>query len=65
MTTPLGKLLTDLIEPITRIRGTSKVAQSTVAILRAIPETNEKLTKDGIRDCVVWSMDVWALYPSL
>ena len=65
LTTPLGKLLADLIVPVTRIRETSKEAQSTEEVLRAIHATNKRLSDERVRDCVVGSMDVRALYPSL
>ena len=65
LTTPLGELLSDLIEPISRMDGESQEAQSTEEVLRMISEANTRLKKEGVSDLALGSMDVVALYLSL
>ena len=65
LTTPLSEMLSDLIEPISRMDHDSNEAQSTEEVLRMIAEANQKLSVDNVRDVALGSMDVVALYPSL
>ena len=65
LTTPLGELLLDLIELVSRIEHDSNEAQSTEEILRKISEANERLRKEIVKDIALGSMDLVALYPSL
>lgn len=65
LTTPLGELLSDLIEPISRMEENSDEAQSTEEILWKISDANQRLRSEGVSDIALGSMDFIALYPSL
>ena len=65
LTTPLGEMLSDIIEPTSRMNETSDEAQSTEEVLRKIAEANKELEGGYVRDLALGSMDVVALYPSL
>ena len=65
LTTPLGETLSDLIEPVAKARTKQWEAQATEEVLRKIQETNTKLEEGRIKDIVVGSLDVEALYPSI
>ena len=65
LTTPLGELLSDLIEPLSRMNEDSDEAQSTEEVMRKIEEANKILAEKGVNDISLGSMDVVALYPSL
>ena len=66
LTTALGEMISDVIEPIARVSPEQSEAQSTEELMREIEETNKELRdlKSG-EGIVVASMDVSALYPSL
>ena len=65
LTTPIGELISDLIVPITKRKGTSRESQSTEEVMRAIEEVNAKLRDSGAQDIALGSMDIKALYLSL
>ena len=68
LTTALGEILSDVIEPIARTRGEDEhnyEAQSTEELMRDIEDTSIKAEEEGWDDLVVGSMDVVALYPSI
>ena len=62
---PLGDMLSDLISPIHKSNKEHKEVQSTEEMLAKIEETNEKLAEMGIKNGVLGSMDVEALFPSI
>ena len=53
------------MEPIARARDKIWEAQSTEEVLRKISEANFKLKSEGIKEVMVGSLDVEALYPSI
>ena len=55
----------DLIEPVSKSRHQQWEAQSTEEVLRKIEETNTRLKEEGIKQVVIGSLDVEALYPSI
>ena len=65
LTTPIGNLISDVLEPLARVEPEVTEALSTEELIRAVQEANTNL-KD-VRDdtSVLASMDVVALYPSL
>ena len=65
LTTPLGEILSDLLEPVARARVKTWEAQSTEEVLRKISEANSRLEREGIKEVMVGSLDVEALYPSI
>ena len=65
LTTPLGELLSDLIEPVSRMNQDSQEAMSTEEVLRKITDTNKSLREERVESIALGSMDVVALYPSI
>ena len=65
LTTALGELVSDLLEPLAKGAEDQKEAQSTEELMRAIEDAIIKMKDKKINQCVVGSMDVEALYPSL
>ena len=65
LTTPIGKLISDLIEPIARTKEDSAEAQSTEELMQAIEDTNRLNKQNRTSGLVVGSMDMVALYPSI
>ena len=65
ITTAIGDLISDLIEPIAKVEQETTEAQSTEELLRGIQEANERLKGVAEPDVVLASMDVTALYPSI
>ena len=61
LTTPLGELISDVIEPIARTRDESTEAQSTEELMRAIKDMMRESEMRGLDNLVVGSMDVVAL----
>ena len=61
LTTSLGKLLSDLIEPVSRMNNDSREAQSTEEVMRMIEEVNFKRVEDGVKEIALGSMDMVAL----
>ena len=66
LTTALGEMISDQIEPIIRICPEKYEAGSTKEVMRLIEETKAEI-KESHRgeEIVVASMDVLAFYPSL
>ena len=65
LTTPLGELFLDLVEPVSRMDMESREARSTENVLK-IGEENLRMKSDQVKDIDVGSMmDVVALYPSI
>ena len=58
-------MLSDIIEPITKLSPVCKEAQSTEEIMREIEDCNTRLLLNPSRNIMVGSMDVVALYPSI
>ena len=65
LTTPLGEVLLDMLEPVARSRDKIWEAQSTEEVLRKISEANLRLKIKGAKQIMVGSLDVEALYPSI
>ena len=65
LTTPLGEQLSDIIEPVSRARNVVWEAQSTEEVLRKIQEANIVLEREKVKDLMLGSLDVEALYPSI
>ena len=66
LTTALGDMLSDILEPMTRIEDEDDVeALGTEELLRNIQEANERLKDKEPGKVAVGSMDVTALYPSI
>lgn len=65
LTTPLGEILSDLIEPVAKARTPRWEAQSNEEVLRMIKSTNLRLENEGVKNVVIGSLDVIALYPSI
>ena len=65
LTTPLGEMLSEIIDPIAKARKIQWEAQSTEEVLRQIEETNLKLETEKIEKIAIGSLDVEALYPSI
>ena len=65
LTTGLGELLSDILEPLAKSNEDPREAQSTEELMRSIQDANRRLSEAGIGKCLVGSMDVEALYPSL
>ena len=67
LTTAIGELLSDIIEPIARTQEDSTEAQSTEELLSKIKEANVRLQSPEMlqKEVMVGSMDVTALYPSI
>ena len=65
LTTALGELVSDILEPVARAEPDPKEAQSTEELMSAIKEANLKMKEKEVNECVIGSMDVEALYPSL
>ena len=57
--------MSDLIVPVSRMKGTSLEAQYTEEVLRLIEEANVKLRRENVESVALGSIDVKALYPSL
>ena len=62
LTTPLEDILADLIEPLTKIKRSSREVQSMEEVLRSISEANTKLERDNVKELVIGSMDIAAYY---
>ena len=65
LTTSLGEILSDILDPVARTVEDPREAQSTEELMRSIQETNLTLEQQEVKDCLVASMDVEALYPSI
>ena len=65
LTTSLGELLSDILDPVAKTVEDPREAQSTEELMRSIQETNVTLEQQKVEDCLVASMDVEALYPSI
>ena len=65
LTTALGEMISDIIEPIARMNPDQCEAQSTEELMREIEDSNVKMKSRKMEETVVASMDVSALYPSL
>ena len=65
LTTPLGEQLSDILEPVAKGRDVIWESQSTEEVLRKIKEANEALEREKVKDIMVGSLDVEALYPSI
>ena len=65
LTTPLDESISVLIEPVAKARPEQWEAQSTEEVLRIIKETNNRLREEKVKDVLVGSLDVEALYPSI
>ena len=65
LTTPLGELLSDILEPVAKARPRQWEAQSTEEVLRNIRDTNQVLLQRQVSELMVGSMDVKSLYPSI
>ena len=63
LTTGLGEILSDLIEPVSRSRKQQREPQSTEEVLRKIQDTNQRLMEEKIKNVAIGSLDVEALYP--
>ena len=63
LTTLLGKMLLDLIVPITMMKPESRDSQSTEEVLRSIEDANIKLKEGKVESMAIGSMDVKTLYP--
>ena len=67
-TTPLGELLSDLIEPVSRMNQDSQEAMSTEEVLRKITDTNKSLQgfqmspQDSKQDLLLFSL---VLFPEV
>ena len=65
LTTPIGDLILDIIEPLARVEPEKTEAQSTEELIRSIQEANTGLKNVRDDNTVLASMDVVALYPSI
>ena len=65
LTTPIGDLISDIIEPLARVEPNKTEAQSTEELIRSIQEANSYLREVRDDSTVLASMDVVALYPSI
>ena len=65
LTTPLGETLSELLEPVAKARTHKWEAQATEKVLRTIENANTRLEENGVKEIVVGSLDVIALYPSI
>ena len=65
LTTPLGEILSDFLEPVAKCRDIIWEAQSTEEVLRKIGEANQILEAQDIKEIMIGSLDVEALYPSI
>merc|ERR1711867_161661 len=65
LTTPLGEQLSDLLEPVAKCRSKIWEAQSTEEVLRKIGEANLTVETQAVKQIIVGSLNVEALYPSI
>ena len=65
LTTTIGDILADILEPLARVETEKTEAQSTEELLRAIQEANTTIGDVPEESVVLDSMDVVALYPSI
>ena len=61
LTTYIGDVISDILEPIAKIREDSLEAQSTEEVRRIIEDASLRSETEGIRNLVADSMDVIAL----
>ena len=61
----LGELLSDLVNPVARMRDDQTECQSTEEIIYKIREANEELLKKEVNWFMVGSMDIGSLYTSI
>ena len=55
LTTQLGELLSDLVEPISRMIDRSREARSTKEVLRMIGKANEELERLKVKEVVLYT----------
>ena len=65
LTTALGELISDILEPLAKAEPDPRETQSTEELMRSIKEANLRMEEKEVKECVVGSMDVETLYPSL
>ena len=65
LTTAIGDLLADILEPLASTEPLKTEAHSTEELLRAIQEANSTLEGVDVDSVVLASMDVVSLYPSI
>ena len=61
LTTGLGEMISDMLEPVASSVEDPREAQSTKELMRSIMEANRGLAEESITHCLVDSMDVEAL----
>ena len=61
LTTGLGEIISDILEPLASSVLDPREAQSTEELLRLIEEANYKLQGENIQQCTIGTMDVEAL----
>ena len=65
ITTAIGDLISDIIEPLAKVEPEKTEAQSTEELLRGIQEANKTLQEVAAPEVMLACMDVTALYPSI
>ena len=65
LTTAIGDLIADILEPLAKVEPEATEAQSTEELMRSIQDTNTALREVEEESVVLASMDVTSLYPSI
>ena len=65
LTTPLGEPLLDLIEPVAKARPSQWEAKSTEEVLYKFEMANERMETNNVKELIIGSLEIEALYPSI